>query len=87
MLASSTFKNPFSNGRKEITDCTVTVSNATPKAFDVLLKWLYSGHFYILVQDNLAAPGDKAKSSPDAKWTEWGKYYKLSQLFQPSDFS
>jgi hypothetical protein len=70
MLAPGTFRNPFNNDHKEITDYAVTLLDANLIAFDVYLKWFYGEHFYSLAQDNLTAPDEKASGDSDAYWTK-----------------
>lgn len=66
-VSSEYFQKAFSDDKKEITDYTVRLPEANPKAFDIYLKWLYSGRFYILAQDDVAAPDDKASTSLDGE--------------------
>jgi hypothetical protein len=80
--SSKFFEKACSDEHKAPTDSTIKLLNANAKAFEVYLKWLYSGRFYII------AEGDVAKdATSDNEWTKWNECYKLSSFLEDTDFA
>ncbi|KAF2124791.1 hypothetical protein P153DRAFT_400871 [Dothidotthia symphoricarpi CBS 119687] len=84
-ISSEFFKKALSGDWEESSTRTVQLPETDVTAFGIYVKWLYSGKFYIM-EDNDKSDKDEDDLIPDHELDKWHSCYVLGSFLQDLDF-
>ncbi|CAO2652618.1 Nn.00g009010.m01.CDS01 [Neocucurbitaria sp. VM-36] len=93
--SSEFFDNAMNHDMGEKFARTITLPELDPKAFEIYIKWLYSGQFFITEDEDDDDDDDDDEEEDtnshddylhDAEWDRWSNSYQLGDFLGDEDF-